>query len=254
MKSNIFPTSTLDFDKSCLNKEQRSHKKILNNHCPFVDREWFPLWCWNSVFWLAFLERKHIFLLPFFVLHPDLCWYVGGTTKGRKWLWKSYVRRPGVKYTRGTVASAVCSSSRNKQSFWGGRFSWKKLKFFGRSRSCFASGNNQSNLRLKWMWATCAPEPLWMKTSLQHGQCFNYHRQFCWSQRYQIIQFLCPQIHADTSTVCIMWISFFFPVFFLMVLTLLLPKGEKIRKDHYASLGNYPPTLLLSQHKHLLLT
>ena len=29
----------VDFDESHLNKEQRSNKKILNNHCPFVDRE-----------------------------------------------------------------------------------------------------------------------------------------------------------------------------------------------------------------------
>ena len=60
-------------------------------------------------------------------------------------------------------------------------------------------------------------------------------------------------------TVCIMWVFFFFPVFFFVcvVLTLLLqlvPKGEKIRKDHYASLENCPPMLLLSQHEHLLLT
>ena len=29
----------VDFDESHLNKEQRSNKKILNNHCPFVDGE-----------------------------------------------------------------------------------------------------------------------------------------------------------------------------------------------------------------------
>ena len=120
--------------------------------------------------------------------------------------------------------------------------------------------NYWSNLRLKWMWGTCAAEPLWMKTSLQHGQCFNYHGQFCWSQRYQIIQLLGPQIHtdncnADISTECVIWIFFFFPGFFCLFVFFfcginpfipLVPKGEKIRKDRYASLGNCPPTLLLS--------
>ena len=68
----------VDFDESHLNKEQRSNKKILNNHCPFVDREWFPLWCWNSVFWLAFLERKQINIFNSFFLSASrsmlICW------------------------------------------------------------------------------------------------------------------------------------------------------------------------------------
>ena len=95
---------------------------------------------------------------------------------------------------------------------------------------------------------------------------FNYHGQFCWAQRYQIILFLRPQIHTDTcnadTSYSVYNVDFFllpciFCVCVCVVLTLLLqlvPKGEKIRKDHYTSLGNCPPMLLLSQHEHLLLT
>ena len=64
-----------------------------------------------------------------------------------------------------------------------------------------------------------------------------------YSYVHKYIQTPVMQTHL---TVCIMWIFFFFPVFFFLcvcvVLTLLLqlvPKGEKIRKDHYVS-GKLP--------------